>query len=934
MVMPALIGGFLRRDTVYSKRKSFLSVNNKGSGLFRKALANEPGSLGLMNRLALLMLRDKARSVWRALITDAKLYRRSYSTATIPNSAERSGSLVTIQSLARAKCCMKVGPAIVVFPQLQILREHEDGKIRNRLSSVDPLLTSHTSTDSVLIQGRPSYIKINLCCRTLNTINRQPGNLVKTVDVNKFTLQTPETRNDLIASRLSWTLSLSKLWLDIVDWYGGKITEKAKALSNVKDRGVTRAKEIEATSDCSLVKALSSSKMIKFPVELSDNLVRLTPLHRSLWPNSVLSMRATNFSNLNIRCQRIHKSSLTTMKSETKLLWPSLKRLKIIADKVYVEQRKLVELAQQYGKNDRRVLRLQEALGLSFNFRIYSVYKVTINSGASTPGIDGITLTTPEEKALMVEKLREILCSKEYKASPVRRVYTWKDTKLAVIRRGSGSGSGSGYSASDCCAPPNKVLVPTVRDRCLQQVVKLILEPIVEMNSDLHSYAFRKYRGPLNAIGAARVSLRKNMQNKHILNATIEGFFDNIHYQWLKKNTPLPGFHKDLLNEWFRSGAILYDVTTDTDRSFQGIVSPILVNLTLNGLEKTVDHSLNKLTSSKERRISFCHKDGNKYRIALKVKVIRYADNLIIIARSKHLLKKYILPAVKKFLSERGLSLSSSKTRIINLQTDPLNFLGYTFRYRDKWKVGEKFYKSQINKDGIAVYPQKDKLQNIISKLRAITRNSSNLTGYQLVSIINPIIRGWSNYFNLGNSARYRDHLRQALYRLCWKWAQKKHPKWGKKTIAHKYFRSNTTFKNRTWVFHGITAKLSRYHSQGRNEGKKIYLVDPSNIVSSVCATKFNIPKNLLNIHAFHKDYLKILEYKSKTNLLSIGKYESYKSKLFKKQNGVCAVCKKIISIEDANIHHIIPISEGGNASRLTNMILIHLWCHKEIHFA
>nr|YP_009710025.1 hypothetical protein [Coleochaete scutata]QFU80130.1 hypothetical protein [Coleochaete scutata] len=850
------------------------------------------------------MLRDEAEFCQRTDLSN-------------PSCAERSDSLAVIQSLARAKYYMKVGSAIVVFPQLQTLRGHEDGKTRNRLSSVDPLLLPHTGTNSIFTQG---YVSPCFCNATLNAINRQSGNLVKTVEVNQFTPQSPEIQ-DLVSSEhlrcletvlnLSSTLPLSKLRLDMRDWYGGKIAEKANALSNVKDRGATCAKEIETTSDCSSVKAPASSKMMRSPSELSDSSFRLIPLHRSLWPNSVLSMRATDFRKINIRCQRIHESSLATMKSETKLLWPTLTRLKKIADKVYAEQLKLVELAKKYGKDHPRILRLQETLALSLDFRTYSVHKVMRNSGASTPGIDGITLNTPEEKALMIEKLREILSSKEYKASPARRVF---------IAKPNGKKRPLG--------------IPTIKDRCLQQIIKLVLEPLVEMNSDLHSYGFRKYRSAKNAIGAVRVALRKNMQEKHILDADIEGFFDNINHQWLIKNTPLPKKHKDLLSQWLKARSIYKEEWTETITGTPqgGIISPILANLTLDGLEKAVDDSLNRLTKNKERRIFRKRKDGTKFKIALKIKVVRFADDFIIIARSKHILKKYVLPTVKEFLLERGLTLS--KTRIVNVQTDPLNLLGYTFRYRDKWKVGEKFYKSQIDNAGIAVFPQKDRLKTITTKLRTIIRSSLNLTAYQLIANINPIIRGWSNYFNLGNSARYRDHLRQALYRLCWKWAQNKHPRWGKKAIARTYFKSHIIFKNTTWVFHGTTLKPSRYLTQGRASGKKIYLVDPTNIVSSVCATKFNIPNALLNVHAFHKDHLKIVEFISKASLLSIGKHESYKAKLLKRQKGMCAACNKIIDIGETNIHHVVPISEGGSATKLTNMILIHPWCHKEIHFA
>jgi hypothetical protein len=125
----------------------------------------------------------------------------------------------------------------------------------------------------------------------------------------------------------------------------------------------------------------------------------------------------------------------------------------------------------------------------------------------------------------------------------------------------------------------------------------------------------------------------------------------------------------------------------------------------------------------------------------------------------------------------------------------------------------------------IACYPNKEQKQSFIRSLKHIFMKSQNLDAYNLIAKLNPIIRGWSAYFNIGNSSLYRDHVRQALYKLCWDWAQNKHRRWGKKAISDYYFFFNKEkflktsldpnvklneslpniilFKNIKWVFHG-----------------------------------------------------------------------------------------------------------------------------------
>jgi RNA-directed DNA polymerase len=104
----------------------------------------------------------------------------------------------------------------------------------------------------------------------------------------------------------------------------------------------------------------------------------------------------------------------------------------------------------------------------------------------------------------------------------------------------------------------------------------------------------------------------------------------------------------------------------------------------LNGLEKTVYESIYPLTKSKERRIVIKYKDGTKTRIASNLFIVRYADDFVILARSKHIMKKYVLPKIKSFLAERGLELSSEKTKLYTLSdmNSVLSFLGYSFKYQ------------------------------------------------------------------------------------------------------------------------------------------------------------------------------------------------------------------------------------------------------------
>ena len=587
----------------------------------------------------------------------------------------------------------------------------------------------------------------------------------------------------------------------------------------------------------------------------------------------------------------------------------------------------LVNLAKKFGTNDKKVLREQLILAMSYDFRVVAVNNLINSKGSSTAGIDGNIInrkSNDDIKLKMIEEFKYcIRHSNNYIALPVKRVYI---SKVNGKKRPLG--------------------IPSIFDRGLQHLLKLVFEPIVEMNNDQHNYGFRRYRSAKNAIGILRAQLRtteSKTEEKWILDADIKGFFDNISHEWLLANIPLNSNLISLIASWWKAGHIEENVfyIDESGTPQGGVISPVLANFALNGLEKTVYESIYPLTKSKERRIINKYKDGTKTRIASNLFIVRYADDFVILARSKHILKKYVLPKIKKFLAERGLDLSSEKTKLYTLSdmNSVLNFLGYSFKYQSNWKYNRAFIQKQSERRGIALYPNKEKVYDVIKKLKYIIKSSQNLTSYSLISLLNPIITGWANYFNIGNCARFRDYIRQALWKSIWAWCRNKHRRWGKKKIAEYYFlnKEKISFKGRIWTFYGISGTKSRYNENSIN--KTIYLQDISTTNTILSGKEYIMPKKLLTVHGFDKNYMELVEFQANLNLKSLSKYNPFKGKLLKSQNSLCSICNRLITLEQIakgviHIHHVEPIFKGGARSKLKNMQLIHSWCHYEInHF-
>lgn len=179
-------------------------------------------------------------------------------------------------------------------------------------------------------------------------------------------------------------------------------------------------------------------------------------------------------------------------------------------DDVYSKQTELVNIAEKCGFHSKEVERRQIILSRSLNFALLAVRKTIMNTGARTPGVDGNVLTTKssdQEKVAMVEEIQNLIVKANYQCDPVKGV---------KIPKANGK--------------TRKLGIPTIKDRCLQNLMNFILEPLVECRSDDHSYGYRKNRSQKHALGYLRNLFysRFNKQDWYILDAEIKGLFDTL----------------------------------------------------------------------------------------------------------------------------------------------------------------------------------------------------------------------------------------------------------------------------------------------------------------------------------------------------------------------------------------------------------------------
>lgn len=215
---------------------------------------------------------------------------------------------------------------------------------------------------------------------------------------------------------------------------------------------------------------------------------------------------------------------------------------------------------------------------------------------------------------------------------------------------------------------------------------------------------------------------------------------------------------KQLLRAWLKAGywekGQLFPTTAGTPQG--GLISPLLSNLTLDGME---------------RAAKAVAKPGDK------VNFVRYADDFVVTGANRQLLEQKVKPALTAFLQERGLELSEQKTVITHIQTG-FNFLGHTVR-----KYGDK----------LLITPAKGKVQILRQKISGLIQSAVGLNQQALLGKLNPLLRGWANYYRNGAAQRTFDKVDHYVFCQLWRWATRRHPDKSRAWKKRKYFSATRT---------------------------------------------------------------------------------------------------------------------------------------------
>lgn len=406
-------------------------------------------------------------------------------------------------------------------------------------------------------------------------------------------------------------------------------------------------------------------------------------------------------------------------------------------------QARIVKAVQENRWN--KVRALSYLLTRSMSGKCLAARRVTSTKGRNTPGVDGIIWDSPAKRFAGALSLK----SRGYTPAPLRRIY---------IPKANGKQRPLG--------------IPTIKDRAMQALFLLALDPIAETSADGGSYGFRGMRRCADAIERCFANLSRRNSPEWVLEGDIKGCFDNIDHQWLINHVPM---NRVVLRKWLKSGfmekQVYHSTTAGTPQG--GIISPVLANLALDGLEAL----LRKQFPLKGK--------GQGAGKAAKVHLIRYADDFVITGSSREIIRE-IIPLVEVFLAERGLELSKEKTRVTHV-SEGFDFLGQNIRRYPNGKL--------------LIKPSRKSINTLIVKIKVIVKRMIAQPAASLIARLNSVIRGWANYHRHVVSKRvftYVDHL---IFEVIWRWAKSRHPRKGLRWIKKKYF---TQVRARDWVFSGL----------------------------------------------------------------------------------------------------------------------------------
>lgn len=535
--------------------------------------------------------------------------------------------------------------------------------------------------------------------------------------------------------------------------------------------------------------------------------------------------------------------------------WNTIRWREVERD-VYKLQKRIYQ-ASRRGEAG-RVHRLQRLLVSSRSAKLVAVRRVTQdNRGKKTAGVDGVKSLIPRERLLLAEYL-----SLEDQAKPVRRVRIPKANSKELRPLG----------------------IPVMGDRARQGLVKAALEPEWEARFEPNSYGFRPGRSAHDAIKAIHGGI--SQKPKWVLDADLAKCFDRINQAALLTKLNTNPRLRRVIKGWLEAGVMEGEEFSPTAAGTPqgGVISPLLANIALHGLETIIDESFPRRRSWRPP------------------KVVRYADDFVILHEEREVIER-CLEIVKQWLSEMGLELNENKTRITHtLETTEgeagFEFLGFRIK---QYPAGK--YNSDRNGHGQAVgcvtriEPSPKAIKRHTEKLRETVKRHAARKASDLIEALNPRIVGWSNYYKhvIGHPAFNK--LGTALFAMLYAWAKRRHHK-GKGWIVQKYWRVSGG-----WKFQAPHGGVSlRRHEETHYQ----------------CYVKVAGARS-----PYDGDWL----YWS-ARLGYHPKVPPRVATLLKRQRGKCRECGLWFREGDVmEVDHLIPRKRGGT-SGFHNLQLLHRHCH------
>jgi len=416
-------------------------------------------------------------------------------------------------------------------------------------------------------------------------------------------------------------------------------------------------------------------------------------------------------------------------------------------------------------------------------FLVAAWNRVRGNRGARTAGVDSLAPRNVGGGA--AELLAEIRC--DLKAG----MFVPQPVREKEIPKASGK--------------IRRLGIPTTRDRVVQAALKLVLEPIFEADFKPCSYGFRPRRRAQDAIAEIHYLTSPTRNYEWVFEADIAACFDEIDHQALMGRLRRRVGDKRVLS-WvsaFLRAGILTETglnrETITGTPQGGILSPLLANIALSVLDEHFTRKWDALgpewTRAKHRRAG-----------GASMKLIRYADDFVVLLHGTRADADALWAEVGAVLAPIGLRLSAEKTRVRHID-EGFDFLG--------WHIQRRAWRSRTGKQAIYTYPSKKTLASILDKVRSLTRRAKHRTLADLLRRLNPVLRGWCNYFRHGVSARtfgYVDHF--AFWRIVG-WLRKRHVRLNMHTLVRRFLPGWKIRAGDVEMFRPKEVAIVRYRYRG-----------------------------------------------------------------------------------------------------------------------